>query len=151
MYNLFKYLKEKDGKDIPNIVEWEHNIELYYKDKALIDNEEHLMILDKAYECLYDLLTDDLDNLETFEPKSKGYYDVIYGYSKDNILLAYDEKNGTNDIHLDNFYSKFESYMSDYINDYETHKSIIHGYLVNTLQMRGTHSMAEQGYVIIAL
>ena len=139
-YKFFKYLKEVEGRDIPDIVEWKLNIDLYYEDKSLIDNEEHLMILDKAYEWLYDLLTDDLNNLKTFEPKHKRYYDVEYGLSKDNILLAYDRKNGWNDIHWDNFYEKFDSYMSDYVTDYGTLILIIHGYLVNTLQMEGTHT-----------
>ena len=139
-FKLFKYLEEKEGRDIPDIVEWKVNIDLYYKDKALIDNEEHLMILDKAYEWLYELLTDDLDNLKAFAPKYKAFHDVIYGHSKDNILVAYDKINITNSIE-DNFYSKFRSYIGNYITDYEILIRIIHGYLVNTLQMKGIRTL----------
>ena len=113
------------------------NIDLYYEDKNLIKDKEVLEILDKAYNWLYDLLTDNLNNLKTFVPKRKMYYDTLYGHSKDNILLTYDKHYEWNDIHWDNFYLKFESYMSDYITDYGTFISIIHRYLVNTLQMKG--------------
>ena len=139
-YKLFKYLKEVEGKDIPDIVEWKYNIELYYKDKSLIEDSDVLKKLDKAYVWLYDLLTDDLDNLKSFEPKNKSYYDIIYGDSNDNILLGYDKKNYWNIIDHGNFYSKFESYMKDYITEYKILISIIHGYLVNTLQMKGVHT-----------
>ena len=141
MYNLFKYLEEMEGRSIPEIVEWKHNIELYYKDKSLIDDIEVLEILDKSYKFLEELLTDDLNKLKQFEPKYKDYYDVIYGKSKDKLLLAYDKKNDYNDIHWVNFYSLFESYMKDYITDYDILIAIIHGYLVNTLQMKGSRSM----------
>ena len=141
-YKFFKYLEDKEGKDIPDIVEWKLNIDLYYEDKNLIKDKEVLEVLDKAYKWLYELLTDDLDNLKSFEPISKRYYDVIYGLSKDNILLAYNKKNSVNSIHWSNFHNKFKSYMSNYITDYKILIRIIHGYLVNTLQMRGTHSEA---------
>ena len=132
-FKFFKYLKEKSDKDFPLIV----NVYLYYKDKTLIDNEEHIKILDKAYEWLNNLLTDDLDNLETFEPKNKRYYDVLYKDSEDNIILGYNKKSRTNDIDYNNFYLKFKSYMSDYIKDYKTLIEIIHEYLMNTLKMEG--------------
>ena len=127
------------------------NIDLYYKDKSLIKDKEVLEILNKASNWLFNLLTDDLNNLKTFEPKYKMYYNILYGHSKDNILLAYDKKNGQNDIHYVNFYNKFKSYMSDYITDCKTLTLIIHEYLVNTLQMEGSRTEAEDWALSIDL
>ena len=148
-YKFFKYLKEVEGRDIPNIVEWKLNIELYYEDKTLIKDDEVLEILDKAYDWLYDFLTDDLSNLEKRKVESK-YYDYIY-YKGGKPILAYDEKNRINSIDYHNFWLKFKSYVSDYITDYETLILIIHGYLVNTLQMKGTHTIGYHNMYLLIL
>ena len=138
MYNLFKYLKEKENRTIPELVEWKHNINLYYKDKSLIKDKEVLEVLNMAYEWLYDFLTDDLKNLEKRKVGKNTYYDYVY-YKDSKAILAYDKKNDNNDIDYDNFYSIFKSYMDSYLNDNKTLELIIQGYLVNTLQMEGSH------------
>ena len=141
MYNLFKYLEEVEGKSIPFEIRIKYNIKLYYKDKSLIEDDEILNILDKAYNFLKDLLTDDLNKLKQFEPKYKALYDVVYGKSKHRLLVAYDKKRDRNDIHYSNVYLKFYSYMEDYTTDYKILIAIIHEYLVNTLQMNGSRTL----------
>ena len=139
MYNLFKYLEETEGKVIPLNIRIKYNIEFYYKDKSLIKDEAVLEILDKAYSYWKDLLGTDLNKLNTFSVDNY-YYDVVYGKSKDEILLAYDKKNNENDIHYYNVYLKLKSHMKGYVTDHEILIPIIHGYLVNTLQMKGSHT-----------
>ena len=143
MYELFKFLKEKENRSIPEIVEWKDNIDLYYKDKSLITDKEALTILDKAYEWLYDFLTSDLKNLEKRKKVDSDYYDYLY-YKDSKAILAYDKKFESNDIHYDNFYSIFKSYMDSYLNDKETLELIIQVYLVNILQMEGTHTKSKK-------
>ena len=134
MIELFKYLKEKENKEFPLII----NLELYYKDKSMIDNEEHLEILDKAYNWLYNFLTDDLNNLDKRKEESI-YYEYVY-YKDNKPILAYDMKNNLNDIHYSNFYSFFKSYMNGYVTEYKIFIKIIHKYLVNTLRMGGSRT-----------
>ena len=135
MIELFKYLKEKDNREIPLVIRIKYNIDLYYKNKSKIEDEYVLEILDKAYNWLYEFLTDDLNNLDKRKVESK-YYDYVY-YKDDKPILAYNDKDNINDIHYENFYSLFESYMVDYITEYKILILIIHKYLVNTLQMGG--------------
>ena len=136
MYNLFKYLEKIENRDIPLSIRIIHNIDLYYEDKSLIKDDEVLEVLDKAYNWLYSFLTDDLDNLKAFEPKDKELYDVIYGYSKHNLILAYNKINRWNHIDYKNLFSKLLIHI-DYKIDYDAIKSIIQAYLVNVLGMKG--------------
>ena len=137
MIELFKYLKEKENREIPLVIRVKENLDLYYKDKSRIKDKEVLKILDKSYEWLYNFLGD----LEKRKVNSD-YYDFKY-YKDGKVILAYDKKNDANDIDYDNFYSIFNSYMDSYLNDNEDDEILIHiiqGYLVNTLRMEGSRT-----------
>ena len=134
MYELFKYLKETENREIPLVIRIKYNIDLYYKDKSKIEDKEVLKILDKAYGWLYNFLTDDLNNLEIGRVNSF-FYDFKY-YKDDVPILAYDKKNNVND----NFWLEFKIHMWDYLKDKEILMLIIHKYLTNILNMKGSET-----------
>ena len=138
MIELFKYLKEKDNREIPLVIRVKEILDLYYKDKSRIKDKEILEILEKSYEWLYNFLGDDLNNLEKRKVNSD-YYDFKY-YKDGKVILAYNKKYEQNDINYYNFFLLFKSYISDYITEHEILMDIIHKYLVNTLQMVGSLS-----------
>ena len=94
-----------------------------------------LEILDKAYNWLYDFLTDNLTNLEKRNEHSM-FHDYIY-YKGNEPILAYNKEDGVNDIGYYGFWLIFESYMGSYLNDTNTLKLLIQGYITNVLNMEG--------------
>ena len=135
LYNLFKYLEKREGKDFP----FKLNIILYYKNKSLISNHTHLNILDKSFNFLKNTIGDDLNKLQKFEVDEDDF-GFIYGKSKNELLLSFfDDKNY---IDLNNVYQKFNYHIEmDLIkigiNRYDIVEMLIQEYLVNILQMKG--------------
>ena len=114
MYKLFKYIEEVENRSIPEEIEWEYNIYLYYKDKSLIEDKIISEILDKAYEWLYN----NLNNLEKYNIEGETrFYDYLYYKEKDGkrkFLIAYNKANKQNDIDRNNLLYPLSDYMGNY-------------------------------------
>ena len=135
MIKLFKYLEEKEGRYIPEELEWKHNIYLYFNDKDKITDKTILNILEKAY----DFLSKELSNLEKKELiySEDGFH---YGYYKDvKMVLGYDDYKNKNYIFKDIF-RKYETYMENVTNHTVSYGIILlicNEYLYHKIGMEG--------------
>ena len=128
MYNLFKYLKEVENREIP----FNLTIKLYYEDKTLIENKNHLEILDISYKWLEDFLGTNLDDFEIDD--SEGGKSYMKNDEEVFYFLKYDKV-----VHLNktNFYLLFKNYMINcgYGHIYWLFTPIIYNYLKYILEL----------------